>query len=151
VTASTIANRIFFEGEKLADYQYGYAVLLAVFVILLASPVLVFTPRLLALKESGLRQYGELASTYNQAFHSKWVESAGSVEEGLLGTGDIQSQVALESSFQVVRQLRPVPVELSDFMSMIVPGLIPALPLILTIVPASTLLKALLKLAQNAA
>ncbi len=151
VTAATIANRILFEGEKLAEYQWGYLGLMLVLVLLLASPLLVFTPKLLALKETGLRQYGELASTYNQAFHSKWVESTGSMEEGLLGTGDIQSQAALESSFQVVREIRPIPVELGDFMAMIVPGAIPGLPLILTVVPASTLLKAFLKLAQNTA
>ncbi len=152
VAAATLANRILFDGEKLVDYQYGYAIMLIVLALLFASPLLVFTPKLLALKESGLHQYGELASTYNQAFHSKWVESsASSRDERLLGTGDIQSQAALESSFQVVRQIRPVPIELGDLMSMLVPGILPGLPLILTIIPASVLLKAVLKLAQTAA
>lgn len=151
VASATLANRILFDGEKLADYQYGFAVLIVVLMLFFASPLLVFTPKLLALKENGLHQYGELASSYNQAFQSKWLESAASRDERLLGTGDLQSQAALESSFQVVREIRPVPIELGDLMSMIVPGILPGLPLILTIMPASLLLKAVLKLAQTAA
>ena len=151
VTSGIIATRILFQGEKLQDYQWSYLALFVILVVIVTAPMLVFAPKLLALKERGLHQYGELASTYNQAFHSKWVESVDVTEDRLLGTGDIQSQAALESSFRVVSEIKPVPFELGDFLGMIAPGLAPALPLLLTIMPASLLLKAFMKLASSAA
>jgi len=150
VTSSTIASRILFQGETLQEYQWSYLAAFVILVAILSAPMLVFAPRLLALKERGLHQYGELASTYNQAFHSKWVESGGVTEDRLLGTGDIQSQAALENSFRVVSEIKPTPFELGDFLGMAAPGLAPALPLLLTIMPASVLLKAFMKLAASA-
>ncbi|HXZ88896.1 MAG TPA: hypothetical protein VEF07_10005, partial [Candidatus Binataceae bacterium] len=68
VTSATIATRILFEGETLQEYQWSYLAAFVILVAILSAPMLVFAPRLLALKERGLHQYGELASTYNQAF-----------------------------------------------------------------------------------
>lgn len=151
VSSAIIATRILFEGEKLQEYQWSYLALFAILVVIVTAPMLVFAPKLLTLKEQGLHQYGELATTYNQAFHSKWVESVDVTEDRLLGTGDIQSQAALENSFRVVSEIKPIPFELGDFLGMIAPGLVPALPLLLTIMPASLLLKAFMKLASSAA
>lgn len=150
VTSATIASRILFQGETLQEYQWSYLALFVVLVLIFTVPMLIFAPKLMTLKARGLHQYGELASNYNQAFHSKWVESVGATEDRLLGTGDIQSQAALENSFRVVNEIKPVPFDLGDFLGMVVPGLVPALPLILTIMPASAVLKALMKLAATA-
>ncbi len=150
VASATIASRIFFQGETLEEYQWSYLAFFLVLVAIFTVPLLTFAPKLMALKERGLHQYGELASTYNQAFHSKWVESLGATEDRLLGTGDIQSQAALENSFRVVNEIKPIPLGLGDFLGMVAPGLVPALPLILTIMPASAVLKAVMRLAATA-
>jgi hypothetical protein len=47
---------------------------------------------------------------------------------------------------QRIKKMRFAPIELGDFISMVVPGLIPALPLLLTVVPPSVIGKILLKL-----
>jgi len=151
VASAIIANRILFDGEKLQEYQWGYLVLFLLLAVVFSGPLLVFTPKLLSLKEHGIHQYSELASTFNRAFHTKWLDAADMNEESLLANSDIQSQAALESSFQVVREIRPVPVELGDFLTLILPGLIPALPLLFTVVPAGVVFKALMKLVANAA
>jgi hypothetical protein len=42
--------------------------------------------------------------------------------------------------------MRIVPVELSDFLAMVLPGLIPALPLAAIVMPVGEIVKGLLKL-----
>ena len=70
----------------------------------------------------------------------------GFTEEPLLGTGDIQSLADPGNSFEIIRKMRILPVELSDFIAFVLPGLIPALPLAATVMPLGEIVKNLLKL-----
>jgi hypothetical protein len=91
-------------------------------------------------------EYGTLGSRYTQAFHRKWIEETEPGNEPLLGSGDIQSLADLGNSFEIIRKMRIVPVELSDFLAMVLPGLIPALPLAAIVMPVGEIVKGLLKL-----
>lgn len=151
VVSGAIATRILLEGGKFQDFQWSYAALFLLFVIIFAGPMLIFTPKLRALQVRGLEEYRMLASRYTQSFHRKWVERKETSEEQLLGTSDIQSLADLDSSFGNIRRIRLVPIELIDFITMVAPGLIPALPLLLTVVPLRVIAKILLTLVSVAA
>jgi hypothetical protein len=144
--AGSIASQILFAGAKLEDYQWSYLALFVVALIVFAGPTLIFVPKLLALKQRGLMEYGVLGSEYTQAFHRKWIEGKASTNEPLLGSSDIQSLADLGNSFQIVQKMRAVPVTLGDFVAMLFPGLLPALPLAATVMPVGEILKDLLKL-----
>jgi hypothetical protein len=146
VVSSAIAGRIFFGGGRLADYQWSYVALFVIFLVIFAGPVLIFMPKLLALKQRGRMEYGTLGSRYTQAFHRKWIDEAEPDREPMLGSSDIQSLADLGDSFGIIRKMRIVPVELSDFYAMVLPGLIPALPLAATVMPVGDIVKDLLKL-----
>jgi hypothetical protein len=117
-----------------------------VFLLIFAGPMLIFVPKLLALKQRGLMEYGTLGSRYTQDFHRKWIEGSEPSKEPMLGTGDIQSLADLGNSFEIIRKMRIIPVEGRDFIAMVLPGLIPALPLAATVMPLGEILKDLLKL-----
>jgi hypothetical protein len=146
VVSSAIASRILFSEGRLVDYQWSYIALFVLFLVTFAGPVLIFVPKLLTLKQRGRMEYGTLASRYTQAFHSKWIEKTEASQEPILGTNDIQSLADLGTSFQIIRKMRIVPVELSDFYGVLLPGLIPALPLAATVMPVGLIVKDLLKL-----
>jgi hypothetical protein len=146
VVASAIATRILFAGGKIEDYQWSYVALFVVVLVIFAEPMLIFVPKLLVLKQRGLMEYGILGSRYTQAFHRKWIEGDEAGNEPLLGTGDIQSLADLGNSIEIIRKMRIVPLELSDFLAMVLPGLIPALPLAATVMPVGEIVKGLLKL-----
>ena len=143
--SSAIASRILFSGGRLEDFQLSYVSLFVIFLLILAGPMVIFVPKLLALQR-GLMEYGTLGSRYTQAFHHKWIEETEPSEEPALGTGDIQSLADLANSFEVIRKMRIIPVELSDFFAMVLPGLIPAVPLAATVMPVGEIVKGLLKL-----
>jgi hypothetical protein len=146
VVASGIAERILFTGARLQEYLSSYATLFVFALIVFAAPMLIFLPKLVALKQRGLMEYGTLGSEYTQAFYRRWVAKTEPADEPLLGTGDIQSLADLGNSFEIIRKMRILPVELSDFIAFVLPGLIPALPLAATVMPLGDIVKGLLKL-----
>jgi len=91
-------------------------------------------------------EYGTLGSEYTQAFYRRWIAKIEPSEEPLLGTGDIQSLADLGSSFEIIRTMRILPAESSDFIAFVLPGLIPALPLAAMVMPVGQIVKGLLKL-----
>lgn len=123
-----------------------YATLIVVLLIVFTGPLMVFAPKLFRLKQDGLLRYGMLASHYTQLFDSKWVDGINTSEEPLLGTADIQSLADLGNSYELIRKMRAVPIQLSDFIAMALPGVIPALPLAATVMPVSEILKDILRL-----
>ena len=150
VVSGAIASRILFEGGRFQEFQWSYAALFVLFLIIFAGPMLIFTPNLLALQARGLEEYRALATRYTQSFHRKWVERSDERQE-LLGTSDIAPLADLEASYEIIKKMRFVPVDLGDFIMMVVPGLVPALPLLLTVVPPSVIVKTVLKLITVAA
>jgi len=146
VVAGGIASRVLFSGSRLEDCQWSYAALFAIALVVFAGPLLIFVPRLLALKQQGLIQYGTLNSRYTQAFQQRWIEATAPTEEPLLDSADIQSLADLGNSFETIRKMRIVPAELRDFIAMVLPALIPVLPLAATVMPVGTIIRSLLKL-----
>jgi hypothetical protein len=146
VVSGAIASRMLFSGATLEEFQVMYATLVLLSVLVFAGPLIVFAPKLFSLKQEGLNRYGTLASRYTQQFDSKWVEGINHPEEPLLGTADIQSLADLGNSYEMVRKMRAIPIQWSDFIAMALPGVIPALPLVAMVMPVSEILKGILRL-----
>jgi hypothetical protein len=146
VVSAAIASRILFGGATLEEFGFIYAGLFVLVIIIFAGPLLVFAPTLFRLKLEGLFKYGTLASQYTQAFDRKWVNGINTGEASLLGSGDIQSLADLGNTYELVRKMRIVPIELSDFIGIALPGIIPALPLAATVMPVGEILKGILRL-----
>ena len=135
VLAADIGKEIVFGGASLFDYQkyvLGYVLLI---LIIFLSPLLVFSPRLFEVKRRGLLEYGALASRYTRLFHRKWVRGEAPEGEPLVGSADIQSLADLGGSFEVVRKMKPVPIDLYTLISLAGPAVAPMLPLLLTVFP----------------
>jgi hypothetical protein len=90
-----------------------------------------------------LREYGRLVSRYVGEFDRKWVRGGAVAEEQLLGSGDIQSLADLGNSFQVIRDIRPVPFGRDTVLQVVFFTLMPVMPLVLTMIPLEELIKKL--------
>jgi hypothetical protein len=144
VLAGLLANRIFYQGQNLVSYKINIVGFVAVFLVIVLAPLLVFTPNLMAAKRRGLGRYGTLAATYVAGFEEKWLppgdDDNKSHDEELLGSGDIQSLADLGNSFGFVQDMRPVPFSLQNVMLFAVATTAPMTPLLLTIMPLDELL-----------
>jgi hypothetical protein len=144
--AGMIADRIFFAGAKLPQFQLdimgGAAFLLAVF----AGPLLVFMPRLAQVKRDGLLQYGRVGQAYVREFRGKWWWGQAPADEPLIGSGDIQSLADLGNSYEIAQQMRIAPIRLVAAVNFTVAFLAPITPLALTMMPAEKLIQRLIDL-----
>jgi hypothetical protein len=144
--AGTIADRIFFTGEKLTDSVTYIAIVVAILAVIVITPLVVFAVQVQTAKRNGLREYGRLAQRYAREFEVRWLPGGLPAQDSPLGTGDIQSLADLANSYEVLKATRPVPVTRDAVMALVLAVLIPISPLLLTMIPAEELAKQLLKL-----
>jgi hypothetical protein len=107
--------------------------------------LLVFSPRLEAVKRAGLREYGALAQRYVREYDRKWLRDP-PPNEPLVGSADIQALADLGKSFDVVKEMRFAPFTLRTVFHLGVITLLPVLPLTLTMIPLEELLDRLLRI-----
>ena len=139
--AGLMLNPIFFAGAKLTDFKMEIIAVVAFLLLIVLGPLLVFSPRLMRAKRTGLRDYGMLASRYVSEFDLKWVRGGAADDEQLIGSSDIQSLADLGNSFQVIRDIQPFPFRIKDtVIELVVITLIPVLPLVLTMIPLEELI-----------
>jgi len=142
--AGMMANRIFYAGARLPDFQVDIVALVAMMVLAVLGPLLVFGPRLERAKRDALREYGTLAQRYMREFDRKWLRG-GAGDEALLGSADIQSMADLGNSYAVIREMRWIPFTGRAVLQLALATLAPVLPLALTMVSLDELVQRLLK------
>ncbi len=141
--AGNLANRIFFLGAALPDFKVEIAVLVVFMMSVVLGPLLFFAPQLAQAKRKGSREYGVLAERYAREFDAKWLRGGAPANEPLLGSSDIQSLADLGNGFQVVREMRIVPIKRDDLLRLVGATLAPIVPLALTMMSLEELLKKL--------
>ncbi len=143
--SGVIANRILYEGQNLLSFKLDAAVLIALLLLFVFGPLVMFAPTLMRVRRSGLAEYGLLASRYGFGFEDRWIRGTAPTEQ-LLGTCDIQSLADMANSFAVVNQMRIVPFGTGEITRLAAVTALPLLPLTLTTFSAEELLTRLLKM-----
>jgi hypothetical protein len=142
--AGMLANRIFYLGATLPDFQVEVAVMVIFLLCLVFGPLLVFTPQLAQAKRTGRSEFGTLAERYVREFDGKWLRGGAPADEPFVGSADIQSLADLGNSYEVVRSMRLAPVTKDAVLQLVVATLAPIVPLALTMMPLEQLLKMLM-------
>jgi hypothetical protein len=147
VIAGQIANDIVYQGERLAASIVLIFAFVVIAVLIVLSPLLVFTQKLYRLKRAGLVDYGRLANQHMQEFDQKWVRDRPD-GESLLGTPDISSQADMGLDYSVIREMRIVPINKMVILQVDLLAALPLVPVVLIVTPieeiAHTLLRMLL-------
>lgn len=143
MVSAQLANRIFFLGAALPEFKAEIAALLFFLLCIVFGPLLVFSPQLAAAKRKGLREYGTLAQRYVREYDCKWLRGGAPADEPFVGSGDIQSLADLANGFEVVREIRIIPVTKNALLQLAAAMLAPIAPLALTMMPLEELLKQL--------
>jgi hypothetical protein len=138
--SSQIANRIFFLGAKLPEFEVEIAVVAIFLLCIIFGPLLAFAPQLARAKRTGGREYGTLAEGYVREFDRKWLRSGKPEGERLLGSADVQSLADMANAFGVVRSMRLVLVTRDSIMQLGVALFLPMVPLLLTMMHLKELL-----------
>jgi hypothetical protein len=146
VVAGEVGNAIAYSGATLAGMKFvlvGYGVLA---VLVLVAPLLVVTPTLHKTKTRALLSYGSLVTSHNQAFAARWIGADAPQGDEILGNPDPSSLIDLGSSFQIVQQMRVVPINRSTLIVLVASAAAPMVPLIVLATPADELIRIVLKM-----
>jgi len=143
IVSADAAFRIYFEAATIESFELIFIFCIVLNEIIFVGPLLVFLPALFHARLEGLRQYSVLTNQYNRAFHERWVKNEPLTQEPLLGTADIQSLADLGNSFDRVRAMRDFPFGTRLILQIAVMSALPALPLLLLVMPLTQILKVL--------
>jgi hypothetical protein len=132
VLAGLLASRIMYRGESLISFKFQIGGFVVLFVFAVLAPLVMFSPRMIRTRRQGLAKYGFLAQRYVEGFERKWVRNTDPPEE-LLGSADIQSLADLGNSYDIIREMRPVPFGLQEISRLAIAMAAPFAPLLLTV------------------
>lgn len=145
--SSIVFARILYMGDRLPAYKLEIAGLLIFCILLVMLPLTFFADQLEDVGRAARYQFGTLSSRYVTDFHHKWMDGTVRSEEPLLGTSDIQSLADLANSYAVAAETRLIPVTKQVLLRFVILAVLPLVPLVLTMIPLSEIIKSLFKLA----
>lgn len=146
ILSGILATRIVFDGASLYDFKFLIATFIVLSLVILMGPLFVFSGKLMQAKRTGILEYTALATNYTLLFHQKWVQGGAPGEESILGSGDIQSLADIGASYERVEQMKLIPFDPKTLLVIALAGLVPLLPLLLTVMPFKDILKGLLNI-----
>ena len=112
-------------------------------VALMTGPLLVFTPRLMALKGNAVVRYGRLAGELHRAFERKWLDGEADGRE-LLTSADVSAAADTNAIVGAIWGLRVVPIEFPTVISVALAAGVPMLAVLATQMPLDQLAKTLM-------
>jgi len=141
VVAASVLKHVVYAGASLMSFKFALFGMIAFLVVAFVLPLLAFSPVLKALKRKGLSHYGALASRHNLAFESKWVGgAAGDPAEGPLGSPDVSSLADLAAGYELVKNMRTLPVTKASIVPLVLAALAPLAAVALTQAPFKQIL-----------
>ena len=146
--AAKIGDQILREGAQLLQFKKEIPVFIAVLLLLVYAPLSFFAVQLERAKRAGSRDYGVVACDYVNRFRDKWLRRDEPGRDSILGTSDIQSLADLTNSFDVVGEVRMVPITQALLLRLALPLALalPFAPLLLTMFPLDEIIERLIKL-----
>ncbi len=143
IIAGMISNHIFHEGSVLLDYKIEIIIIVLLVLLIVILPLFLFSSQLTDARRIGSLEYGKLAARYVQAFDTRWVREHSTADHATVGTSDIQGLADLANSYRVVEKMQTVPITKNDIILLTAVTVAPVLPLVLTMMPLSELIKIL--------
>jgi len=145
MSAGMLADFVVYEGHSLFDYQWQVVGILAMMLILIAGPLLLFLRPLYEAKERAIFRYDALASRQIQHVENTWLPE-GIVREDIESSmPDFRSVTHLGHSVTAVHKMSVIPLNKEDILQLLIIALLPFVPVLLTQIPLGEILSLLLK------
>jgi len=129
--AGTLANLVMHE-ERASTSLTPVVVATVIFILFLcAGPLLAFIKPMREAQDDAELTYGALAISVGEQFENRWLSRAGTLGNEALDVPDFSSTTDLFSIVANVDDMRPIPIQLKDFLPLLVATMLPFVPIIL--------------------
>lgn len=144
--AGVIAQYITFNKSPLHSFTDMGLVWILFMLVVFLGPLFVFSPALYAAKREALFKYGKLAQECVMLFEKKWLSDDPAIEPGsLIEANDASVLADFNNDFQTVRSMRTVVCSKNLAFGFALVCALPAIPLVLSVMPVDDLIAAALK------
>ena len=110
VIAGEYADSIAYFGTPIKETRARMVAFVLISVLVVLGSLTVLSPKLADAKRNGLGQYGQLARRLTASFDSKRLNEIDAKQEAMLGSPDPSWFVDYISSFNVIREMRVIPI-----------------------------------------
>lgn len=142
VVAGSVLRHVVYAGVDPMTFKFGVIAMVVFLAVAFIAPLAAFTPALIGLKRSGLRRYSVLVTHHNLAFEEKWIDVPRLEGESPLGSPDVSSLADLAAGYEMVKNIRPLPVTRETVAPLIIAAALPFIAVALTQLPVKQVLDA---------
>jgi hypothetical protein len=129
--AGTLANLVMHE-ERASTSLTPVVVATMIFILFIcAGPLLAFIKPMREAQDDAELTYGALAISMGEQFEDRWLSKARTLGDEALGVPDFSSTTDLFSIVANVDAMRPIPIQIKDFIPLLAATVLPFLPIIL--------------------
>jgi len=146
VVGSGWAHDVVYHGERVESMIWPLALFTVVWTLLLLSPLLAFTPKLMATKRQALLDYGRMVGEQGRMVRRRWILGETAAQGEMLepeGVGPVADAQALHDA---VMRIRMAPIGKSALFAVLIPIVLPMLAVFAIQIPLKTMLIKILKL-----
>ena len=144
ILSAQMGEEILFAGASLTDYRIIIPSFIILMIVVFLGPLFIFSQKLAEVKRQGLLVYGVLGMEHAKSFDLKWIRGKNPETDSILGSADASSMADFSAMFDVVDEMRVVPLDFkTTFMPVAASAILPFLPLVLTMFPLGDVLKAI--------
>jgi len=129
LVSSELAGNLLYEGDKLVDARQIVVVFIAISMVVLFIPLLFFTNKLIHVKHKALVTYGALQNQLSGDFHKHWIKDQAN---DLVDSMQPSAMADYSAVYEVVSNMRVVPINMKTIVVVAALILLPFLPLALT-------------------
>jgi hypothetical protein len=145
VIGATWRHDILHHGAHLMDFKLPAIALVAIIALVALGPIILFVPRLAALRRKGILEYGILGQLHSTEFREKWILHRAGHETEFLEAPESSTLADYGRAYERIEQLNPFPADKGALYTLAAAVVIPTLPVILAEVPMAVVLSDLLK------
>jgi len=140
VLASELAHDVLYHGLAVRELGWLLGVYVGLVVVVVLSPLLVFSPHLLRMRQAALREYGALLGRHGYLVHRRWIRGERTGQEDLLNAPEIGPVADAMTLYEAVEAARLVAVDRQTVVALGLAAALPMLPVIAIEVPLKDIL-----------
>jgi hypothetical protein len=145
VMAANWGHQIMYHGAHVTQFKGQMIAFVAVMLLLFLSPNLAFAGVLQRTRRQALLDYGALVARQGRLVRERWIKGHEVAGTGILEAPELGPVADVNSLYQPVEKMRPVPIGLPTLLGVLVPAALPMLPVLAIEIPIKELLTGLIK------
>ena len=145
VIASRWGHDVLYHDVDVHSLMIPIALFVVAMLVLYLGPLASFLRSLLHLKRQGMLEYGALVGRHGRLVRRRWIAQEPVVESPLLQAAELGPVIDTVAMYEVVADIRPIPIGKRALLAIVLPALLPMIPVFAIQIPVKEMLLKLLK------